>query len=315
MVLKRPLVFGTIHNSNSPMYILDLLKGSDPVHQTLLEVAEELNIHYWWVEAVAVEYTECRDFAVGERLWTFDFGKVTKLELLEAVKTHRVVIVGPVMHNVHQAVVRTRLLERMVSNVPAAVAEHMSDIIPAGPLSDYCFPTPSNPLEIWDPKLSFQTHFQIIDNEQIWQWPIAELVTIEGQNTGKWVSPEVNLEKIDLIIRRFQELERSRVSFGASDYADFVQKVKSFYDWVDSVRRPILQELEQIHIKNRSSLDIISTCVEGEPPLLSRLKPSRSRNVKYSRCSTLSRFSTERVGNMRQRLSNCLAILTTILSL
>ena len=124
-------------------------------------VANELKLPTWWVEAIAIEYCDCREFAMGEEIWSFNFSKIKKEDLEEALKTHHIVSChGFLVHNAGRDVTGTRMLISL-AKPGFAIVESNNDIIPDGPISDNCFLFRQNPIELWDPKLNFSEWVQM----------------------------------------------------------------------------------------------------------------------------------------------------------
>jgi len=248
------------------------------VHEIIETVAQKMSLPYWWVEAIAIEYTECREYATRDEIWTFDFNRLSGYDLEKAVRSHRVVVYGILIHNILEEVVSSRTTERLVSGIPAAFVEEPDDIIPEGLVSDYCFSFSGNPIDVWDPKLNFSSHFQVLDNGHFWQWRIAEFVPVKGRNYGKWVSSEINLEPLDQIHERLAPLRNPVIKPGERGHAEFKIRIKQFYEWLDELRRPILSLLERVHVKKRHSQASFPKVVRGDPPRLSRFETFTVRN-------------------------------------
>ena len=106
------------------------------MHETLRQVAEKLHLPDWWVEMVAVEYSDCREFCTRQQIWRFDFSRVSAIDLEEIVLTKRVVCSGAyLLHNIRPEVQATRLMEKLVSLAPAEFVEEAGDIMASGPAS------------------------------------------------------------------------------------------------------------------------------------------------------------------------------------
>jgi hypothetical protein len=43
------------------------------MHELIERVAQKMKLPHWWIEAVAIEYTECREYATLNEIWTFNF--------------------------------------------------------------------------------------------------------------------------------------------------------------------------------------------------------------------------------------------------
>ncbi len=231
-----------------------------------------MKLPYWWVEAIAVEYTACREFATRDEIWTFNFDKLTESDLIKALETHRVVIYFPLVHNVLPDVFGARTLERMFSGIPVGLCAEHNDAIPEGLVSDRHFPFYLNPLDIWDTKLSLLDHFQVYDDGKFWQWRFAKFVVAEGHNYGKTLSDEVDLEAFDMVQDKLAVLRNPVIKPGESGHAEFKMKVEDFYRWLDDLRSPILSALERLHYKKRHSRSSFPKVTNCEPPLLSRFE-------------------------------------------
>ena len=255
--------------------------GYKNVSNIIGSVAEKMNLPYWWVEAIAVEYTACREFATRNEIWTFNFDKLTESDLRNALKTHRVVVYFPLVHNVRTSVFSARVFEGIFSRVPVDLCAEQDDLIPEGLVSDYHFPWQLNPLDIWDTKLSIFDHFQVYDDGKYWQWRFAKFVGVEGRHYGRTVSDEIDLEAFDLVHDKLAALRNPVIKPGESGHAEFKMKVEDFYRWLDDLRSPILSALQELHYKkrhSRSSYPKVTTC---EPPLLSRFESFTIRDGSF----------------------------------
>lgn len=241
------------------------------MHQIVKAIAEKMKLPDWWVQAIAIEYADCREYATGDEIWTFNFDKVSGRDLEQAVRSHRAVVFGTLVHNVHESVWSSRAIERLVSDIPVRLAEDFGDVCAEGPVSDYHFPFLGNPLDVWDPKLDFSSHFQVLDEGRLWQWKIAEFVPVAGRNYGKWVSSEIDLESLDQVHEKLASLRNSVIKPREPGHGDFRANVKKFYDWLGEIRRPILSALENVHVSRRAQANF-SKVTRGEPPLLSRFE-------------------------------------------
>jgi len=250
------------------------------VHRVIKTVAEKMNLPYWWVEAIAIEYTQCREYATRDEIWTFNFDKLSEGDLEKAVRSHRVVVYGILMHNVLATVWSSRTIERLVSDIPVRLVEEPNDVIAEGPVSDYHFPFLGNPIDVWDPKLDFSSHFQVLDEGQLWQWKIAEFVPVEGRKYGKWISSEIDLEPLDQVHEKLASLRNPVIKPREPGHADFKVRVEQFYHWLDELRHPILSALEEIHARRRAQASF-SKVTKSEPPLISRFETFTVRDSEF----------------------------------
>lgn len=250
------------------------------MYRVIKTVAEKMNLPYWWVEAIAIEYTQCREYATRDEIWTFNFDKLSERDLEKAVRSHRIVVYGILMHNVLTAVWSSRTIERLVSDIPVRLVEEPNDVIAEGPVSDYHFPFLGNPIDVWDPKLDFSSHFQVLDEGQLWQWKIAEFVTVEGRKYGKWISSEIDLEPLDQVHEKLASLRNPVIKPREPGHADFKVRVEQFYHWLDELRHPILSALEEIHARRRAQASF-SKVTKSEPPLISRFETFTVRDSEF----------------------------------
>ncbi len=234
-------------------------------------VVRRTKLPRWWVEAIAVEYADCREYATRDEIWTFDFDRLSERDLEEAVLTHRVVVHGIMMHNILPDVWGPRSAERLFSNVPVQLAEVPEDVMADGPVSDFYFPFLPNPIQVWDPKLNFSSHFQVLDNGRFWQWRIARFEKVKGRSYGKWVSSEVDLKPLDKVHGKLASLRNPVIKPGDPGHDDFKEKVEGFYEWLDTLRHPILRDLEEVHTIRRAKADS-SKVAKSKPRLLSRFE-------------------------------------------
>jgi hypothetical protein len=231
----------------------------------------KVNLHElpaWWVRAIIIEYLDCRAFAGASEIWEFRFDEVTAEAVKRALEHERVVIHDTVFHNVHRDSFSQRLLQTIFSNIPVPISLSPDDAVPEGPVSPYHFPF-GNAINEWDPKLEFSSHFQVFDEGQLWQWNIADFVPVDGQNYGKWVSSEIDLESLDEVRVRLAELRNPPVSPGENGHAAFVQRVQAFYSRLEDLRAPIRRKLWDIHVDKRAAFKGIGKVVKYEPPKMS----------------------------------------------
>jgi hypothetical protein len=248
------------------------------MHKIIETVAQKMELPCWWVEAIAIEYTECREYATCNEIWTFNFDQLSEYDLEEAARSRHVVVHGTLMHNISADVWSSRAIERLVSDIPVGLCEQPDDVIAEGLVSDYHFPFIGNPIDVWDPKLSFSSHFQVLDNGQFWQWHIADFVQVEGGHYGKWTSSEVDLEPLDQIHEKLALLRNPVIKPGEPGHTDFKVEVEKFYQWLNDLRRPILDALWDIHVRKRRAQSSFPKVTKRIPPQLSRFESFTIRN-------------------------------------
>jgi len=228
---------------------------------------------------------------------------------LNAVESHLIVVSGVVYHNVHNDVCSHRLIDKLTSDISLVLVEEPDDLIVEGQASDYHFPVLFNRPEVWDPKLDFSTHFQVLDEGKIWQWKFAKFVSVEGRHYGKWISSDIDLEPLDEIQGKLALLRKNIVKPGELGHKEFKEKVEEFYRWIDKIRHPILSKLEHIHEvrKAKSSKTKITMDI---PPLLSRFEKFTiiknkihtkflAETIFFRSCVQHSRRAEELVANLK----------------
>lgn len=227
------------------------------------------NFPDWWIQSVMVEYLDCREYATRNEIWTFNHDLVSEENLIDALTNKKVVVSGPIVHNVFLD--PSRLLKRMVSDLPSELTVDETDFVAEGPISKYSSEFYSNPLNVWDPLLSFSQYFQVYDEGRFWQWKIAEFVPIPGKHYGEWVSEEIDLTPINEMDLKLQEIKNNIIKPGEPGHANFKVKVENFYKELKNVRANILSQLWDIHLTKKASADF-SKVSDVEPPSLSHFE-------------------------------------------
>lgn len=235
-------------------------------------VAKDTGMPEWWVESIAIEYTDCREFAVEGKLWKFDFNKVSPEDLKSALETYKVVSRDNFIDNVHKSNFRPKLMMRMVSDAVPPLSYDIKSSVPDGPLSKNAFPFETNSLTIVDPKLGFSEYFQVFDEGRLWQWHFAEFVKVDERSYGKMISSEVNLDPVDQITTEYVKLLNEKfINPGETGYQEFLNDVKNFYKKVDEIKQPIFEELLKIHKEKKDSGNFPKE-INYSPPLLSHFE-------------------------------------------
>ena len=235
------------------------------------------NIPYWWIEAIILEYLNCRHFAINEEISTYDFTKINEDQILRALSKHKVCVMdSPIVHNVHRDVLPTKIVSLMIGK-SESIAEEPDDMFPNGLISEYSFLFFNRGS---DPKHGFGTHFQVLDEGNLYQWRIANFEKVEGRHYGKWISSEVDLEPLDQIYDRLIYLKENIKKPGEKGHKQFEQKVREFYGWLDQIRKPILSQLWIIHKKNKKENENRSKVIKTQPPLLSHFEKFTVRKNK-----------------------------------
>lgn len=248
------------------------------------KVSEELNIPRWWVESIAIEYLDCRDYDVGENgIWKFNYEKVTKDELIKAVNEKKAVISAyTIFHNVRSEILRTRMLEGLVSNVIPGISENEGDILVEGLASNNYIPFLFNPTEEVDPKQNLSFHFQVFDDGRIWQWKFADFISVEGRNYGKFISEISNLDGFDKLHDMYLELYNNKKN---QTKDEFLESISEYFDSINTLREKLLGELLQYHYCKKNEIKEFDKVTDKIPPYLSRFETFKVKNGEfYTRC-------------------------------
>ncbi|MNW42107.1 hypothetical protein D3C74_192700 [compost metagenome] len=240
------------------------------------------NMPAWWVEAIAIEYLNCREYGFnqGGRFWNFNFDKIDEQELTEALNEKKIIIPhGTLMHNLNESVYRTRILELLFSTVPLYICEEESDAIVEGLSSKNRFLFSSNGIDAVDPKLELNPHFIVYENGNFYQWKFAEFESVEGRHYGKFTSQVVDLEVFDQEYERRAQLHEMWVSEKGNTSA-LIDKIQEHYDWIDSIRNSLLKRLYEIHVEKLKDYKP-SKVTENKAPQLSRFESFTIKEGKY----------------------------------
>ncbi len=223
------------------------------MNNKIFSVSSRFKLPYWWVESIAIEYLECREFVTRNEIWTFNFDLVSESDLVKAIESKKVVISSPIIHYPHLD--RIKLLKSL-ENYFLGREDDVEEHVVEGLCSKNDFPEEVEFLEFWDPKLSFSEYFQVYDDGNFWQWKIAELITIKGKPNEKWMSSEIDLTPINDIDLKFKEIRNNIIKPGKPQHLEFKHKVEEFYRELEDVRTDILSKLWEIHKKRRDTTDL-----------------------------------------------------------
>jgi hypothetical protein len=223
------------------------------MNKNFVQLSSRFELPYWWVESVAIEYLECREFATRNEIWTFNFDLIREEDLIKAVESERVVVSGPL---VHYPQLNRKSLSKSLENYFLGIEDDPNENIIEGLCLKNDFPDEVELMEFWDPKLSFSEYFQVLDGGKFWQWKIAKLIPIKGKSYGKWTSTDVDLTAINDIDLIFRELRNNTVKPGEPGHLEFKQKVEDFYHELKEVRIDVLSELWNIHQKKKENMHI-----------------------------------------------------------
>ncbi|TMS41133.1 MAG: hypothetical protein FGO69_09270 [Methanobacterium sp.] len=218
-------------------------------NENIIHVSSKLKLPYWWVESIAIEYLNCREFAAYDEIWTFNFDLISRQELIEAVQTEKIVVSSPI---IQYPPIGEGLLKSLKNYFLGQdyIAEQGSII--EGPVSRNDFPDEVEFLDFLDPMLSFFDYFQVYDDGKFWQWKIAESTHIKGESYSKWFSSEMDLTPINEMEVKLGKLRDDIVNPGEQGHAEFKLEVEGYYRDLKSIRMGIFSNLWKIHLENKN---------------------------------------------------------------
>jgi hypothetical protein len=216
-------------------------------NENIIDASSKLQLPYWWVESIAIEYLNCRDFTTRDEIWTFNFDLISKQDLLKAVQTEKIVLSTPI---IEYPPLGEGLLKSLKNYFLGQDYDEEGSAI-EGPVSMDDFPEEVEFLDFWDPMLSFSEYFQVYDEGKFWQWKIAESITAKGETSSKWLSPEIDLTPINEMDVKLENLRDNIIKPGEQGHAEFKLEVESYYRELRNIRSGIFSNLWKIHQKNR----------------------------------------------------------------
>lgn len=215
----------------------------------LFNVSSQLELPLWWVESIAIEYLNCREFAARDEIWTFNFDLISQENLIETVKTRKIVISSPLI----QYPSLNKSLLNDLKNYFLGLDDDNDYSVIEGYISLNNFPEEVEFLDFWDPKLSFSECFQVYDDGKFWQWKIAESTPLKGKLYNKWVSSLIDLKPINDIDVKLRKIRNHIIKPGKPGNHQFKVEVEEFYEELKKVRIEIIPKLWKIHQKKKKS--------------------------------------------------------------
>ncbi len=237
----------------------------------------------WWKQAIAIEYLPCRDYLKGDRLSQFDFSLITNKQLEDAIKEHKIVSYGTIIHNVDPRTFQQKTILGLIGGVTKPIVEGDSDaVIPNGVVSKNHFPNLVNPIDVCDPLETFNSHIQVFDEGVLYQWEIARFEGVKDRYYGRWVSDYVDLSAFDEDYDEFQELISLKRQT-KSNPEEFVEKARRYIEKIQSLRLNVFNQLLDIHNELKES-DRTSKkkVVDYAPPLLSHFETMKIEDGEIS---------------------------------
>jgi hypothetical protein len=255
------------------------------------KISEWLSIPKWWIEFVIIEYFECRHFFLRNKPWSIDFALLSKDEI-DTIPSFNVVIpaCSILYHNIDQSELQTRMAKAIVGEELEPLKNN--DIQVKGLANDDCFPMTFNSYDEWDPKLQFGNHCIVRDNENFYQWKIADPVEVKGSPRGKWQSDFLDLSEIDSVPNRLFELG-DKIRKEEIDIVTARIQARSLYKELERIRKPIRSAIMEFHKKKLSSVSHSPKLIPGQNDL-HRTKKSVEEPYGTSHSTRLTIVSKQR---------------------
>jgi hypothetical protein len=248
--------------------------------QTIIErVSERFGLPEWWVEAVAVEYFDCRKYLVDGHFWSFDFNMLTN-EDKEEIPRKRVVVGSFILfQNLRPEDLKTRMLLGMVG---APIAPLHANIVAEGPVSDHYVPFQSNSIDDWDSKLGFGQYAQVSDDGRFYQWRISEFHSVPGSPRGWYKSDFLDLEPLRQINEEIRKLRNQPIPQDDDLLKSLRENASEAYANLERTRCSLRKRILEYHEANKRAA--ITPAVTGPPAVITYLdsfKIAKGKDGRY----------------------------------
>lgn len=249
----------------------------------LKRISENLSLPSWWVESVCVEYFDCRRYAEGGELWTFDFGKVGANDIKEIPEKKVVIPNYFLLQNIRPRDLAARTAMMMVG-LPAVPLDQ-ADLIPEGLVNNTGFPMLGNSINVWDHKLGFSERVVVLDDGVFYQWKISQFYPIPGKHFGWWKSELFDLMPLFTINQKLQDYRNSGEL--KKPNKELVARISRDYQALEEIRKPLREKILEYHNSKKTNYDVVDAVVP-EPPMLSIFESVKLVNNPASTAATQS---------------------------
>lgn len=207
--------------------------------------AKEVSLPSWWLEHLIIEYLPCRRYFESTEIWSFDFSEI-KSSQIESILANKITIPASttIFHNISHKTFSENVLKRMVGLPTEPINK---DIIVEGKAGSDYFPVVFNSHEVWDPKLTFNNYCIVLDEDNFYQWKVAEFHAIEGATRGWFKSDIVNLSLLKEINERIQVLRDKRIQDKNVDIEYLREQAEYAYLDLERCRVSIREKLLSYH--------------------------------------------------------------------
>lgn len=247
-----------------------MAKGENVLEQ----ISEKLDLPIWWVESVAVEYFDCREYLTDGNFWTFDFNLLKKGDI-EQIPEKKVVVNGTVLvQNIRRKDLGPRF---MLALVGAPVMPLPPASLPEGQVADYYVPEQFNSIDAWDSKLEFNQRAIVLDDGKFYQWTIANFYAIPESHKGWYRSDFLDLQPLKKINDEIQELRNLPLPSDSESLRERRKRIAEKYAELERIRAPLRESIFEYHESKKHK----TTLPKGEPPVVTYLDSLQVVGTEY----------------------------------
>lgn len=186
---------------------------------------------------------------------------------IKEIPNKKVVINGSILfHNIRLEDVKARMLLGLIGTPMMPLGKDV--IIPEGPVCSYSFPFQANPIDVWDPKLGFSSHAQILDEGRFYQWKIAEFSADyhPSPHKGWFRSDFLDLESLRIINDEIQNLRNEPIPTDTQALEMLRSRIHEKYDELEKIRKTIRQKVLEYHQSQKHNFAMAETELPTKPP-------------------------------------------------
>jgi hypothetical protein len=244
-------------------------------NERLKRISKKLNLPYWWVESVVVEYFACRRFAYNGKLYQFDFNLFDD-DLVDTIGELKVVIPHYILYqNISPKDLSYRTPRMIVGEYVEPLDK--ANLIPEGIVNSSAFPFVPNLLGTVDPKMEFSWYAIVYDNQDFYQYKIAELYEINKKQT--WFKSSL----FDLV-PLYEATEKLRILGNEIKNSDvrirIIKKIEKLYNTLEEIRKPIRNKILDYHKNQKVNVPAVEGALPP-PPLLTHIDSLKQTNRGY----------------------------------
>lgn len=239
-------------------------------------ISKKLNLPYWWVESVFVEYFPCRRFFEDGELWTFDFDMVPK-NLVEKFDEKKIVMPGfYIAQNIQPKDLGRRTA---LANTGSPIVPIDKEIIyPEGKLNDTAFPFLGNHIVMWDFKLNPHSLAVVRDGSSLYQWNVGEVDSKYKPGSSWTVSDIFDSAPLWDVYEELKKI-RTRENFD-NPTSELKKQVAELYEKLEGERQKIREKIWEYHLEKKKEIQV-EKLPDEKPPHLTEFDTITLEEGKY----------------------------------